>query len=167
MSVSHGSFTITKHLPASPARVFRSYADQQQKARWFADPAQIGTPDWEFDFSVGGREVNHFTYAADQLEGTPLPPGTTGSFSAVYFDIVPDQRVVFAYDMIINGQRISVSLQSVELAADGDGGTVLTLTEHGAFLEDSDGVDLREAGTRELLDALAASLADEPAPVGG
>lgn len=165
MSVTHGSFTITKHLPASPQRVFRSYADQQEKARWFADPDAVGTPDWTFDFRVGGQETNNFTYSDEQVEGTPLESGTTGSFNAVYFDIVADERIVFAYDMTINGERISVSLQSVELVADG-AGTLLTLTEHGTFLEGGDGVEVRESGTRELLDALAASLADQPATVG-
>jgi uncharacterized protein YndB with AHSA1/START domain len=160
MSVTHGSFVIEKSLPATPDRVFRAYSDQAAKSRWFADPAQVGTSEWLFDFRVGGREVNHFGYSDKQVEGTPLPKGTTGTFNAVYFDIIADQRIVFAYDMIINGQRISVSLQSVELVAQ-DSGTLLRLTEHGTFLEGGDGPEIREMGTRQLLDALAGSLQTE------
>ncbi len=163
MSVTHGSFVIEKELPATPERVFRAYSDQAAKARWFAHPDRVGTPDWLFDFRVGGREVNNFAYSDEQVEGTPLPQGSTGTFNAVYFDIVDNQRIVFAYDMIINGRRISVSLQSVELVPLGSG-TLLRLTEHGTFLEGADGTEIREHGTRELLDALARSLAVAPAP---
>ena len=91
------------------------------------------------------------------MEGTPLPHGTTGSFHATYFDTVENERIVLAYEMVINGQRISVSLQTVEVVAAG-AGTTLTLTEHGAFLAASDGVDLRRDGTAGLLDELGASL---------
>jgi uncharacterized protein YndB with AHSA1/START domain len=158
-TVSHGSFTLEYTYPAPPQRVFRAFADQSAKARWFASPDQVGDASWEFDFRVGGSETNHFVYTAEQVEGTPLPEGTTGTFHATYFDIVEDRRIVLAYEMIINGTRISVSLQTIELAAI-DGGTRLTLTEHGAFLEDADGVEIREHGTRELLTALGATLDD-------
>jgi uncharacterized protein YndB with AHSA1/START domain len=159
-AVTHGAFTLEYTYPVPPERVFRAFADQPTKARWFASPDQVGTPAWDFDFRVGGSETNHFTYTAEQVEGTPLPPGTTGTFHAEYFDVVPNRRIVLAYEMIINGTRISVSLQTVELTAS-DGGTLLTLTEHGAFLENADGVDIRRHGTSELLDALGASLAED------
>lgn len=156
--VAHGSFTIEQDYPAPPERVFRAFSDPALKARWFGAPEQRGDARSSFDFRVGGSETNHFTYSDEHVEGTPLPPGSTGTFHAEYFDIVPDRRIVLAYEMIINGVRISVSLQTIELAATVDG-TRLTLTEHGAFLEQSDGVALREHGTRELLTALGASLA--------
>jgi uncharacterized protein YndB with AHSA1/START domain len=160
-SVTHGSFTLERTYPAPPARVFRAFADQRAKARWFASPEQVGGPDWEFDFRVGGRETTHFTYTAEQVEGTPLPAGTTGTFHAEYFDIVEDRRIVLAYEMVINGARISVSLQTIELSPTGDGGTRLTLTEHGAFLEHADGVDIRRQGTDQLLAALGAGLRED------
>jgi len=37
------------------------------------------------------------------------------SFEGRYLDIVPDQRIVFAYDMHLDDTRISVSLATVEL----------------------------------------------------
>lgn len=45
----------------------------------------------------------------------------------------------------------------IELAPAG-AGTRLTVTEHGAFLDGHDTVQAREHGTRELLEALGASL---------
>jgi len=155
--VTHGSFTLTRTFEAPPARVFAAFSDIRLKALWFGDPVQLDTDQWEFDFRPGGSETNHFAYSDEQVEGTPLPRGTTGSFHARYFDIVENERIVLAYEMVINGQRISVSLQTVEFQAAGTG-TTLTLTEHGAFLEASDGVDLRRDGTGGLLDKLGASL---------
>ena len=79
------------------------------------------------------------------------------TFNALYQDIVPDERIVFTYDMHLDGRRISVSLTTIELRPAGSG-TRLTFTEQGAFLDGFDNVEGREEGTRELLDALGAEL---------
>ena len=69
-------------------------------------------------------------------------------------------RIVYAYDMHLEGTRISVSLGTVELEPEGDG-TRLTYTEQGAYLDGLDSADQRESGTGGLLDALGAELARE------
>jgi uncharacterized protein YndB with AHSA1/START domain len=71
--------------------------------------------------------------------------------------LVPDERIIYAYDMRIGEQRISVSLASIELTP-AEAGTRLVLTEHGMFLDGLDQAADRERGTRELLDKLAAAL---------
>ena len=76
----------------------------------------------------------------------------------VYQDIVEGQRIVYSYDMTINGHRISVSLATVEIAAR-DAGTHLTVTEHGAYLDGLDNSAQRRDGTEQLMDALGTSLA--------
>jgi hypothetical protein len=53
--------------------------------------------------------------------------------------------------------RISVSLATVEIEVDG-GGTRLTLTEHGVFLDGRDHPAEREHGTNALMDTLGAHL---------
>jgi uncharacterized protein YndB with AHSA1/START domain len=151
-SVTHSTFTLERTYEASPKRVFSAFADPAIKALWFAGP-----PDWEnqaaeFDFRVGGRETN---------VGGPKG-GPTSSFEARYYDIVPDERIIFAYDMHSGDKRISVSLTTIELRPAGRG-THLTFTEQGAFLEGYDDPSQRERGTRDLLDALGAALAGEPA----
>jgi uncharacterized protein YndB with AHSA1/START domain len=77
---------------------------------------------------------------------------------AVYHDIVENERIIYSYEMLLNGERMSVSLTTVELEPDGDG-TLLTLTEQGAFFTgspESDGAQVAgcKEGTGELLDAL-------------
>jgi Activator of Hsp90 ATPase homolog 1-like protein len=53
---------------------------------------------------------------------------------------------------------MSISLATIEFAAEGDG-TRLTLTEHGAFLDGLETAAQREHGTGELLDKLGEALA--------
>lgn len=53
--------------------------------------------------------------------------------------------------------RVSVSLATIALRPDGDG-TLLVLTEHGAFFDGLDSSAAREQGTGSLLDALSREL---------
>ena len=73
-----------------------------------------------------------------------------------------DQRIVYAYDMQMDGTRISVSLATVEFTAKG-AGTLMKFTEQGAYLDDFDNVASREHGTRALVDNLEATLQRETA----
>jgi uncharacterized protein YndB with AHSA1/START domain len=152
MSVTHSTFTLERTYDASPARVFAAFADAEQKAAWFAGPPEWGLSAFELDFRIGGREMNR---------GGPKE-GPIHSFEALYYDIVPDQRIVYSYEMHLDDERISVSLATIELAPAADG-TRLTLTEQGAYLDAFDDPKLRETGTRDLLEALGAYLAQTPA----
>jgi uncharacterized protein YndB with AHSA1/START domain len=78
---------------------------------------------------------------------------------------VPDQRIVYSYEMYADDARISVSVATIEFAKSGDG-TALTWTEQGAYLDGIDGVQapaLREEGTAEMFDGLARYLTAQPA----
>jgi uncharacterized protein YndB with AHSA1/START domain len=145
--VTHTTFVIERTYPARPDRVFAAFADPEIKQRWFAGPPEWGTGEREMEFRVGGRETNR---------GGP-PGGPIHAFEAQYYDIVPDQRIIFGYDMHLDDTRISVSLATVELTPSGSG-TRLKFTEQGAFLDGFDDPGGRERGTIELLDALGAEL---------
>jgi uncharacterized protein YndB with AHSA1/START domain len=149
-SVTHGIFTIERHFDASPRRVFQSFADPQAKARWFQGPPEWGPNEKTMDFRVGGRETNRVT----------PPGGQVHSFNALYYDIVPDERIVYAYEMYFDDVRISVSLATIQLLPDG-AGTRLKLTEQGAYLDAFDNPAVREEGTKALMDKLEASLRAE------
>lgn len=144
-STTHASFTVERHYPASPARVFAAWADLEQKNQWFG-PADPGTA--IFDFRPGGREFRSGT----------APHGQAYSFDVSYRDIVPDARIVYTYEMHLDGRRISVSVASVEVRAEGKG-THLVVSEHGIFLDGLDTCAQREAGTAALIDQLGRHLA--------
>lgn len=81
------------------------------------------------------------------------------TFEAVYHDVVPDERIVYAYTMHLDARKISVSLATIELKPSGTGtGTRLVMTEQGAYLDGYDDAGSRERGTQFLLDALGRSL---------
>ena len=78
---------------------------------------------------------------------------------------MPDQRIVYSYEMYADGARISVSVTTIEFAKSGDG-TALTWTEQGAYLDGIDGPQapaMRKEGTAEMLDGLTRYLTAQPA----
>lgn len=146
--VTHADFTIERAFRASPARVFAAWATAEARATWF-----VGGSGWtqllrEFDFREGGRE------RVIGRKGS----GTISDFHCSFVEILPDRRIVFAYEMFLNDVRVSVSLATIQLWPEGKG-TRMKLTEQGAYLVayDPQGDDngSREHGTRELLENLA------------
>ena len=148
-SATHSTFVIERDYDVSAARVFAAWADKSAKERWFG-PSE---GEHELDFREGGRE--HFEAAVE---------GAVYSYDALYEDIVQDERIVYTYKMHRDGVRMSVSVTTVELLADGDG-THLRYTEQGVFLDGQDKPELRERGTKEILDKLGEALAQGAATV--
>jgi uncharacterized protein YndB with AHSA1/START domain len=142
-SVQHATFVIERTYNAPPARVFAAWADPKAKARWFVGPDDWEKSDHKLEFRVGGRE---------SVSGGP-PGGPKHVYSAIYMDIVTNQRIVLTYDMHLDKARISVSLLTLEFKPAGSD-TKLVLTEHDVFLDGFDNVASREKGTRDLLDNL-------------
>lgn len=139
-SVEHATFVVERKYEASPERAFAAWADSEAKARWFVgSDAHL-----ELDFRVGGRERHRGA----------APDGRTYSYEALYQDIVPAQRIVYTYDMLLQETRISVSLATVEFTSVDDGGTRLVFTEQGAFLDGHEPPARRAQGMGGLLDAL-------------
>jgi uncharacterized protein YndB with AHSA1/START domain len=101
------------------------------------------------DVRVGGSE---------RLKGR-WKGGVISSFDATYHDVIANERLIYSYEMHLNDKKISVSLASMQLKAEG-GTTTLKVTEQGAFLDGYDDAGSREHGTGHLLDALGASLRD-------
>jgi len=146
-SVVHGSFTVERTYDAAPELVFRALSDPDAKARWFAGGDGYTLLERSMDVRPGGRERVSGRWAG----------GTVSTFDATYFDVIPDERLVYAYEMRLDGRKISVSLATVALKPAG-AGTRLVVTEHGAFLDGYADNGSREHGTGMLLDRLGASL---------
>jgi uncharacterized protein YndB with AHSA1/START domain len=152
MSVIHADFTIERQYDCTPSQTFGAFADPELKGSWFAVPESFESRVWELDFRVGGGEVN---------QGGPAG-GSVHTFRSRYHDIVADERIVFAYDLLVDDRLMSTSLTTVQLFP-AEAGTRLLFTEQGAFFDGLDDPAEREHGTGKLLDALGAHLTAEGA----
>jgi uncharacterized protein YndB with AHSA1/START domain len=148
-TAAHDTFTIERIYDAPVARVFQAWADPERKARWFAGSAEALGANYELDFRIGGREINR---------GGP-PGGPVYVFESRFHDIVPDERIVYTYEMYADEARISVSVATI-LFHDQAGATRLVMTEQGVFLDGLDTSAQREEGTRALLGLLASSMGE-------
>jgi uncharacterized protein YndB with AHSA1/START domain len=152
-TANHSTFVVERSYPAAPSRVFAAWASWEAKAIWMDDPDyKSDGNEGELDFRVGGHE---------RFSGLD-PQGTSYRYDAAYYDIVPDQRIVYCYEMYSGDQRMSVSVTTVQLTPDLEG-TRLTYTEQGVFLDDIDKPEARQEGTEWLLDNLGRYLADSAA----
>jgi uncharacterized protein YndB with AHSA1/START domain len=138
-SVEHSTFVVERVQDASPDLTSAAWSDPQAKGRWYS-----GSEDeYELDFRVGGWERHRGI----------LPDGREYAYQALFWDIAPGQRIVYTYDMLLDGIRISVSLATAEFKAEGDG-TRLLFTEQGAFLDGHEMPTRREQAMGSLLDSL-------------
>lgn len=141
------SFTLERVFTAPPSRVFHALTNIEAKSKWFGGGHDQTMVERYMDATPGGRER-----AVGRWSN-----GTISRFDAVYFDVIPDTRLVYAYEMHLNGAKISVSLATLELTPV-EGGTRLVVTEQGSFLDGYADNGAREHGTGLLLDQLGASL---------
>lgn len=143
MDVTHSTFTLERRYPAPLRRVFAAWATPEARKRWMAQGAEHSQ-----DFTVGGMEtVRGFDGA-----GRPL------THVARYVEIIPETRILTTSTLHTGDLLSTVSVTSVEFAADGTG-TRVVLTEHGAYLPGQEQPDWREQGTAQQLDTLAAEFA--------
>jgi uncharacterized protein YndB with AHSA1/START domain len=149
--VIHNTFVVKRSYLASISRLFAAFTTKEAKDAWGdtgdLDSAEPGTDstDSEFDFRVGGHERFSFGYQGVSLR-----------YDATYYDIVPERRIIYSYEMYADGVRSSVSIATIEFVPV-DGGTALTWTEQGAYLNGIDGDEaphLRRGGVSEMLDGL-------------
>jgi uncharacterized protein YndB with AHSA1/START domain len=153
-SVVHAMFSIERSYKAPPPQVFHALTDPAAKARWFGGGDAYTTLEGVMDVRPGGREC---------VKGR-WENGMVSAFDAIYFDVIPNERLVYSYEMSLDTRKISISLATMELWPEG-AGTRLVVTEQGAFLDGYDdggstikGTMSRQHGTAMLLDRLGASL---------
>lgn len=149
-SVVHGAFHLERTYDAPVERVWKALTDEKAKQKWFGGaPGRWQLLERQMDVRAGGTE---------RLKGR-WEGGVVSTFDATYHDVIPNERLVYAYVMHLNDKKISVSLATMQLQAEGEK-TTLKVSEQGAFLDGYDDAGSREHGTGHLLDALGASLKD-------
>jgi uncharacterized protein YndB with AHSA1/START domain len=140
----HSAFTLERLLDAPLALVFEAWSTPEGKKRWFvAHEAKEHLR--EMNFRIGGK---------DALIGE-WPNGMKSEFRAQYFDIKPDERIIYVYEMFLDGVKISTSLATIEFRKAG-AGTKLSVTEQHAFVDGYEDNGSRERGTNDLIDQLVA-----------
>jgi uncharacterized protein YndB with AHSA1/START domain len=151
-NTAHSTFVIERSLKASPEKVFKAFSTIEGKSGWFAGPPMWKELERKFDFRVGGHETLK----------NEMDTGVVTSYAAEFLDIIPNERIIYSYEMHMDDKKISISLATIEFTAEEDG-TKLVVTEQGAYLDDfkdadsGDGNTLsREHGTGYLLDGLKA-----------
>ncbi len=146
-SVVHATFTLERHYACSPERVFSAWADPEAKARWFAG----ANSDYQLDFQVGGIERSCGVHDGKRI-----------TWEVLYREIVLDERIAYSAVLFDGGITATMSQTTVELVAE-DGGTMLVLTEQGAYLDGHELPEWREEGTGEWLDALGRYITEDVA----
>jgi uncharacterized protein YndB with AHSA1/START domain len=146
-SVVHATFRIERTYQAIRSQVFKALTDPAAKAKWFAGGSGYTLMERAMDARPGGRE---------RLKGR-WESGVVSTFDAIYHDVVPDERIVYSYEMHLDERKISVSLATFEIKA-AAAETRLVMTEQGAYLDGHDDAGSRERGSSFLLDALGNSL---------
>jgi uncharacterized protein YndB with AHSA1/START domain len=146
-NVVHATFRLERTYPVPPKRAFAAWASAEAKAQWFDGPEGWDLYERSLDFRTGGEE---------RLWGKH-PSGKVSDFRARYFEVIPGERIIYGYDMYVDGVKLSVSLATIEFKPARDG-TRLVMTEQGAFLDGYDDAAGREEGTRWLLEKLGNAL---------
>lgn len=143
----HATFVIERTYPVPAEAVWHALSDNEARAQWFSAGTAFDVREKSHEFRVGGQAT----------EDGPWHGGPRSRFQSTYTDIVDQQRIVFTYDMWIDGRHLSTSLTTIALEPDRDQ-TRLTYTEQGVHFDGLDSVEGREEGTRGLLDQLGSYL---------
>jgi uncharacterized protein YndB with AHSA1/START domain len=148
MPLTNATFVIERTIRANPRRVFAAFTSLEAKSAWFRTPTDAEVLERHLDFRVGGTERFHARW----------PSGLVTDFQATYHDIVENERIVLVYDLFHGDEKLSVSLQTIEIIEEG-GETRLIHTEQGSYFSGGlEAVRGREHGTGWHVDNLAAIL---------
>ena len=155
-SQTHATFVLERYYPVPVERVWDAFADLEMKRQWFGSGDFVERERRE-DFRVGGVAIH------DARHGKS---GPLSQFRATYTDITPYERIIYTYDMWLDGVHASTSITTIVLEPSEDGdssGTRLTFTEQGVHLDGVHGpgpmaATGRKEGTAGLLDAIGALL---------
>ncbi len=144
----HATFVIERTYPVPAETVWHALSDNDARDQWFGAGTAFEVAGKSHEFRVGGHGIEEGRWHG----------GPRSRFHSTYTDIVHLQRIVFTYDMWVNGQHMSTSVATIALDAEG-GQTRLTHTEQAVHFDGLDSPEGREEGTNGLLDQLGSYLA--------
>jgi uncharacterized protein YndB with AHSA1/START domain len=143
----HATISLERFYSAPPGRVFAEFADPAARARWSPPSGDVLIYD-EADFRVGGGDVFRCGPRGDaRFRGETR-----------YLVIVPNAQVVFSETIDIDGQRLAVSLTTLDFEPT-EGATNLSVTVQIVSFVGPGMVQGYESGNRSALENLALHLA--------
>jgi uncharacterized protein YndB with AHSA1/START domain len=151
--VIHSTFTLERSFPKPPESVFAALSDPAKLRRWFAGEDQNDVKEFSSDFRVGGEKRLRYLLKGGSVAGKEIRN------MGRYLEIVPNEHIVTASTMALEGKCFSASQVTYELVPTKDG-TDLIFTHQGAYFDMPDGPKMLEAGWRAVMDKLAAELVD-------
>ena len=110
---------VSRHIPASPERLFRAWTTPDEVKQWFARPEGWDVPNVEMDLRVGGRY---------RIEVSGQNASTVAI--GIYHAIVPDEKLTFSFGWEEAPMPVfdtGETIVTVEFRASGDG-TDIVLT---------------------------------------
>lgn len=139
--------TVTRVLPAPPARVWREWTEPERFAGWFGGPeAEVPLDTVAMDVRAGGA------WRATMLVG---PERREIRWSGEYREVDPPARLVLTISDLPDGAK--PELVVIVLADLGDGRTEMTVEQHGTMPPEA--YDAARTGWGAFLDRIAAGLA--------
>lgn len=123
-STQHTTITIERHFKAPLSKVFNAWAVAEQKQQWFSCHGDWTPLGFQLDFRAGGSESNRVAST----------DGVVHAYQARYIDVIQNQRIIYAFDMMLDDVRISASLATVTFAPEA-AGTKMSFVEQVVFLD--------------------------------
>jgi uncharacterized protein YndB with AHSA1/START domain len=151
MAVKFDSFEMDEAFACPVQKLFSAFTDPTIKRAWYADGAHAETHEtleYTLDPQVGGKEVFRLV-----LNDKTPAPGLEIQMVGECVARVDNALLVYASRMSAHGQVVSITNEIFEFASDGAGAR-LRLTQQGAYLEGSDGPELRRRGHEQLISDL-------------
>ncbi|WP_274426697.1 SRPBCC family protein [Chelativorans sp. YIM 93263] len=135
-SAEHATFVIERSLPGRPQHAYRFWSEPEMKRRWASCHSDWQELEYRFDFRIGGSEVSRLK----------APDGTVHAVRSYFLDIIEGHRIIYAYEITADDNRISTSLATVEFTPS-DTGSLMIFTEQAVFLDGLASAEGREEGT--------------------
>lgn len=132
MSTYQDTLVIERTFSAPIEKVWNAHASLETKQKWFKGPPEWKQTERTLDFHIHGKET---------MKG--ILNGKDSSYTAVYFEIVPNERLVYAFDVVWEGEIFSVSLVTTEFESVPEG-TKMTFAEQLTYLDNPDPVTAHE-----------------------
>lgn len=142
----HATIVLERTYQALPEQVFSEFADPVARARWSPPSNDVLIYD-QVDFRTGGRDFFRCGPKSD-----PKFRGET-----LYCLIVPNKRLISCETLDVDGQRLAVSLNTLEFEEAGNS-TNLKLTVQVVSFAGADVIEGHESGNKRALENLARHL---------